>query len=88
MSKKICSRCYFAVDSKRRSCHTCGNKNFLPESEIPTEEQQPDSEFKDQLRSAWRELHSELIQTSSKSMRAAKRIIELVSQRGVQGGSR
>jgi ribosomal protein S27AE len=83
---KICSRCYFAVSSKRRSCGTCGNNNFIFPP-IVVIEGPTDLDFKHRVRWAWRDLRGELINTWCRLRRAIRRFVTLIERHEVRGGS-
>jgi hypothetical protein len=80
MLVKYCSRCYFAVAGKRRTCEICGNPKFVSAEELADPIAQP--RRTEQISKALNEfsigLKHDLIDTAQKSQRAARQIVALV----------
>jgi hypothetical protein len=83
MSIKLCSRCYFAVQHKRRLCDICGNRSFVAPEDIvqPIEEPAVPLQVAKALGQMYRELKDELVETGHKSVRATKQMVALFRNR-------
>jgi hypothetical protein len=97
MSIKVCSRCYFSVQQKRKICDACGSRSFISQAVDPPPLEQSSGayQFARAVGQSWRELKAEMIETSHKmveashkTINATREIIALVCNGEVEGGSR